>query len=127
MPKGAFEFQGDDDLRFLRDELYEGSWELMLADLEARLAMRPAVFKITENIREDIAAIKRLMADGGNADTDVEVTDNVKPAKVDGSATPLKKKATTNKKKAASSRQSARKTSKSGRSSSGGKKRGKSA
>jgi hypothetical protein len=57
-----FKFQGDDDLRFLRDELYDGSWEFMLADLEARLKMKPSVFKISANIREDIAAIRRMMA-----------------------------------------------------------------
>ena len=57
----AFRFQGDDDLRFLRDQLYDGSWEQMLADLEARLEMKPRVYKLTANIRHDIDAIKRIM------------------------------------------------------------------
>ncbi len=57
----AFRFQGDEDLRFLRDQLYGGSWERMLADLEARLEMRPRVHKLTANIRQDIQAIKRIM------------------------------------------------------------------
>lgn len=80
-PSEAFRFQGDDDLRFLRDELYEGSWELMLRDLESRLTMKPAVFKITENIKEDIVAIKRLMADDQAADTEQPVGDGEKKKK----------------------------------------------
>ena len=60
-PASPFQFQGDEDLRFLRDELYDGSWELMLDDLRARLEMRPQVYKITQNIKADIAAIERIM------------------------------------------------------------------
>ncbi len=62
-PTDAFKFRGDADLRLLRDELYDGSWEMMLEDLQRRLKRRPSVFKITSNIREDIESIKRLMAD----------------------------------------------------------------
>lgn len=57
----AFQFQGDEDLRFLRDELYDGSWATMLADLEARLQMKPSVHKIQSNIKNDIEAIKRIL------------------------------------------------------------------
>lgn len=44
----------------VRDELYEGSWEMMLKDLEARMRGKPYVFKLANRIEDDIAAIKRL-------------------------------------------------------------------
>ncbi|MGE0433697.1 MAG: hypothetical protein AB7K09_11590 [Planctomycetota bacterium] len=137
MPSDAFQFQGDDDLRFLRDELYEGSWELMLVDLQARLEMRPAVFKITENIREDIAAIKRLMAAEAGARSNPDERPAPKTASKGskqtgetgetvetGEATASKAKPASARKK--SRRQSTRKPGSNGNSSSS-KKRGKSA
>ncbi len=44
----------------VREELYEGSWDRMLRDLEARMRGRPYVFKLTERIEQDVAAIERL-------------------------------------------------------------------
>ena len=59
-PNEGFRFN-EEDLVILRDELYDGSWELFLQDLENRLKRRPAVFRITARIKEDIETIKRLM------------------------------------------------------------------
>ena len=59
--KGSFAFDPERDLRILRDELYEGSWELMLRDLEGRLEKKPPVYKITENIKSDIALIRAIL------------------------------------------------------------------
>ena len=44
----------------LRDELYSGSWESMLADLRARLEGKPYIFRLATRIEEDIARIDRL-------------------------------------------------------------------
>jgi hypothetical protein len=55
-----FEFQGDADLKFLRDEIYEGKWPAMLIDLLERLGARPAVSKTFDNIRDDLLSIIRL-------------------------------------------------------------------
>jgi hypothetical protein len=46
----------------LRDELYVGSWERMLADLRDRLQGRPYIFKLVHRIEEDLARIERLQA-----------------------------------------------------------------
>ena len=47
-------------LLVLKRQLYEGSWEMMLSDLRARLACRPYVFKLANRIRDDIQRIERL-------------------------------------------------------------------
>ena len=44
----------------LRDELYSGSWDSMLADLKARLEGKPYIFRLATRIEEDIARIDRL-------------------------------------------------------------------
>jgi hypothetical protein len=44
----------------LRDELYDGSWESMLQDLDDRLKGRPYIFKLVNRIQDDIARIRRL-------------------------------------------------------------------
>jgi len=44
----------------LRDELYSGSWESMVADLKARLGGKPYIFQLATRIEEDIARIERL-------------------------------------------------------------------
>ncbi|HOX08424.1 MAG TPA: hypothetical protein PK280_18660 [Planctomycetota bacterium] len=46
----------------LRDELYEGSWDLMLEDLRDRLEKRPYIFKLSSRIEADMAAIEKLRA-----------------------------------------------------------------
>jgi len=44
----------------IRDELYEGSWEEMEADLKARLEGRPYIYKLATRIKEDLARIQKL-------------------------------------------------------------------
>lgn len=46
----------------LKRELYEGCWDDMVADLEARLKGRPYVFKLANRITEDLERIARLRA-----------------------------------------------------------------
>ena len=47
-------------LVIIRDELYEGSWDEMLEDLEARLESRPYVLKLSGRIESDIERISHL-------------------------------------------------------------------
>ena len=44
----------------LRDELYEGSWDDMIADLGNRLEGKPYIFKLASRIEADLARIERL-------------------------------------------------------------------
>lgn len=44
----------------LRDELYEGDWDSMLKDLEARLNGKPYIFKLVNRIESDIKGIKKI-------------------------------------------------------------------
>ena len=44
----------------LRSELYDGRWEEMTDDLQARLAGRPYIFKLAHRIADDLARIERL-------------------------------------------------------------------
>lgn len=44
----------------LRDELYEGRWDLMKRDLEDRLEGRPYIFKLVHRIQDDLRRIERL-------------------------------------------------------------------
>jgi hypothetical protein len=44
----------------LRDELYGGSWDQMLADLRDRLKGKPYIFKLVNRIQDDIARIEKL-------------------------------------------------------------------
>lgn len=44
----------------LRDELYNGRWDAMLADLNDRLQGKPYVFKLAHRIQDDIERIERL-------------------------------------------------------------------
>jgi len=46
----------------LRDKLYEGSWDRILGDLKARLDGKPYVYKLSQTITRDIAAIGKLQA-----------------------------------------------------------------
>ena len=48
-------------LLILREELYEGSWEEMTADLEARLKTGPHLFELSETIEADIDRIQKLI------------------------------------------------------------------
>jgi len=44
----------------LNRELYEGSWDEMVADLKARLEGRPYIFKLAHRITDDLDRIDRL-------------------------------------------------------------------
>lgn len=44
----------------LRDELYDGSWDEMAQDLEDRRAGRPYVFRLINQIEDDLLRIRRL-------------------------------------------------------------------
>jgi len=46
----------------LKAELYEGSWDELVADLEARLQGRPYILKLATRIEDDLARIRRLRA-----------------------------------------------------------------
>lgn len=46
----------------LKRELYEGSWDEMVADLKARLEGRPYIFKLAHRIADDLDRIARLRA-----------------------------------------------------------------
>ena len=47
-------------LVLLRNELYDGSWQAMLDDLQSRLEGKPYVFKLARRIEEDIKLIEKL-------------------------------------------------------------------
>ena len=44
----------------LKKELYEGSWEPMLDDLQNRLAGKPYIFKLVNRIKDDIERIEEM-------------------------------------------------------------------
>ena len=46
----------------LKDQLYEGSWERILEDLKARLDGKPYIYKLSQTISRDVAAIERMKA-----------------------------------------------------------------
>lgn len=50
----------DEQLIILCKFLYEGDWSELVCDLEARLAGKPFVFKLSTRIEEDLARIGRL-------------------------------------------------------------------
>jgi hypothetical protein len=55
----------------LKRELYEGSWDGMVADLQARLEGRPYVFKLANRIGDDLERIGRLRAFEDDHDVDL--------------------------------------------------------
>ncbi|MFH0939058.1 MAG: hypothetical protein V1899_07240 [Planctomycetota bacterium] len=46
----------------LKEQLYEGSWERILEDLRARLDGHPYIYKLSQTIIRDLAAIERMKA-----------------------------------------------------------------
>ena len=44
----------------IRDELYEGSWKLMLEDLRRRLEGKVYIFRLVNKIEQDIGGIQKL-------------------------------------------------------------------
>ncbi|HUX03201.1 MAG: hypothetical protein WBD63_03635 [Phycisphaerae bacterium] len=60
--KRFLEALGEEEIMLLRlrDELYEGRWDAMLADLNDRLQGKPYVFQLAHRIQDDIERIERL-------------------------------------------------------------------
>jgi hypothetical protein len=58
-------------LVIIRDELYGGSWDEMIEDLNARLESRPYVFKLAGRIESDIERISRLRSIEEERDIDL--------------------------------------------------------
>ncbi len=46
----------------IRDELYDGSWDELTADLDARMNRKPVVFKLNARLEEDRARVEKLRA-----------------------------------------------------------------
>lgn len=44
----------------VKDQLYGGSWERILSDLRARLDNKPYIYKLSQTITRDVAAIERM-------------------------------------------------------------------
>lgn len=59
----------------LKKELYEGSWDEMLADLHARLNNKLYIFKLANRITDDIDRIKQL--DKFEQDNNVDLSDYI--------------------------------------------------
>jgi hypothetical protein len=47
-------------LVILKAQLYGGTWEPMLDDLQNRLAGKPYIFKLANRIKDDVERIKRM-------------------------------------------------------------------
>jgi hypothetical protein len=47
-------------LVILKRQLYAGSWEAMLDDLQNRLAGKPYIFKLANRIQDDIERIEQM-------------------------------------------------------------------
>ncbi len=59
----------------IREELYDGDWEELLADLVARLEGKPYIFKLATQIEEDLVRIQKLRA--FEAEHDINLRDHV--------------------------------------------------
>ena len=89
-PAGSEEVQGFVDqmtaeermLVLLQKELYEGSWQAMLTDLQNRLEGRPFIFKLANRIRDDISRIEKLRS--FEEKHGVQLADYVKPPSQQG-------------------------------------------
>lgn len=58
-------------LLVLKRELYQGHWDEMVADLQARLEGRPYIFKLAHRIADDLERIGRLRAFEDRAGVDL--------------------------------------------------------
>jgi hypothetical protein len=59
----------------LKAQLYGGSWEPMLDDLENRLAGKPYIFKLVNRIKDDIERIRQMQ--NFEKEHDVDLADHV--------------------------------------------------
>ena len=64
-------------LILLQKELYEGSWQEMLTDLNNRLEGRPYIFKLANRIRDDLSRIEKLQT--FEQEHNIKLADYVKP------------------------------------------------
>lgn len=58
-------------LVILRDELYDGKWDLMIQDLKDRLNHGPYIFKLAGTIENDLKIIKKLQSFEKKNKTDI--------------------------------------------------------
>ena len=63
-------------LVIMKKELYEGTWEPMLDDLQNRLAGKPYIFKLVNRIKDDIERIEGMQK--FEAEHDLDLADYVK-------------------------------------------------
>ena len=59
----------------LKKELYEGTWEPMLDDLQNRLAGKPYIFKLVNRIKDDIERIEEM--EKFEAEHNIDLADHV--------------------------------------------------
>lgn len=64
-------------LVILKVQLYDGSWEPMLDDLQNRLAGKPYIFKLANRIKDDIERIEQMQK--FEKDHNVDLADYVEP------------------------------------------------
>lgn len=71
----------------LKHELYQGSWQAMADDLQARLTGGPYVFKLANRIEDDLARIDYLRAFERRASVDLSdfiTLENADPGRAKG-------------------------------------------
>jgi hypothetical protein len=64
-------------LVILKAQLYDGSWEPMIDDLQNRLAGKPYIFKLANRIKDDIERIEQMQK--FEKDHNVDLADYVEP------------------------------------------------
>ena len=62
-------------LVLLKAQLYDGTWELMLDDLQNRLAGKPYIFKLANRIKDDMERIEQMQT--FEKEHNVDLTDYV--------------------------------------------------
>ena len=60
----------------LKGELYDGSWDELEADMQARLMGEPYIFKLASRIEDDLRRIQRLRR--FEVDNDLDLCDHVR-------------------------------------------------
>ena len=62
-------------LVILKAQLYDGSWEPMLEDLQNRLVGKPYIFKLANRIKDDIERIEQMR--GFEQEHNVDLADHI--------------------------------------------------
>ena len=65
-------------LVILKAQLYDGTWEPMLDDLQNRLAGKPYIFKLANRIQDDIERIGQMLE--FEAENDIDLADYIEMA-----------------------------------------------